>query len=756
MNALPKFDVTRRWFLASAGSAAVVTGFLPTIAPAAVPTSVQSGTGFSPTVWYVVQGDGKIIVHVALAEMGQHVGTAIARMVAEELEADWSSVELVHVDLDPKWGYMITGGSWSVNHSYFPLSRAGAAGRIALLEAGAKMLNAPVSECIARNSKVLHRERSVSYGEIVASGTPLRAFTEDEIKKISLKPSSERRLLQKDIDARDIPAKVNGTATFGIDRSVPNMVYARPVMPPTRFGAKITSWDDSKAKAVKGYIRTIEIKDPTETCQGWLVVVAENWPAASEAVELINVQYALGPASKIGEADVIKEGIRQVNEAGGGSLYYESGDKALLAGEPVLEEIYITHSALQMPLEPLNALVWLDKDIWRVHASDQHPSVSHPLVARALEVAPEKVAMEASYLGGGFGRRLYCEFIVPAALTAKAMQRPVKLVFSRTDDTKFCQPRSPTVQLIRSFSDKDGVLSGYDYRGSSGWPTHAQNPGFLSDAVDKKGKVDLFAISGADHWYDVPVQSIRTMRNEVAHQIFLPGYLRSVAAGYTHWAIETHMDELAHKLGRDPAEFRRALLNGKGQNAGEAPHAVNGNARLRDVLERVLRKSNWADQRKLPQGEGLGLALGTGQERAMPTWSATVAHVAVDKRTGVVTVKRLVSVLDAGTVVHPDGALAQVEGGMLWGLSLALHEGTMFENGLPRDLNLNSYTPVRMQDVPDMDIEFVQNDHMPVGLGEPGVITVAPAIGNAIFRATGVRLRELPIRPDAIRKALEA
>ncbi|MBX5088332.1 xanthine dehydrogenase family protein molybdopterin-binding subunit [Rhizobium lentis] len=755
MTALPKFEVTRRWFLASLGSAAVVSGFLPNSAYAAVPAVPPLHGGYSPTMWYTVHGDGKIVVHVPLAEMGQHVGTALARIVAEELEADWEHVEVVHVDPDPKWGYMITGGSWSVNQKFLLLSRAGAAGRTAFIEAGAMMLGAAPSECSARASRVVFGDKSVSYGDIVSAGAITRTFSEEELKGIKLKPPHERRLLNGAFAARDIPAKVNGQAVFGIDRSVEGMLFARPVMPPTRYGSKITSWSDARAKAVPGYIRTVEIEDPSDTCQGWLVVVAEDWPAASEAVELLDVQYQAGSSSQIGEDAIIAEGLRLVNQPDGGSLFYQSGDVSELASPDAFEAVYITHTALQMPLEPLNALVWHDGDLWRIHTSDQHPSASHPLVARALGVLPEKVAMESSYLGGGFGRRLFCEFIVPAALTAKAMGQPVKLVFSRTDDSKLCQPRSPTVQLIRSRTNGDGTLASYEYRGAAAWPTHAQNPAFLSDAVDKKGKIDAFAISGADHWYDAAVQSIRTMRNEVAHDVFLPGYLRSVSAGYTTWAVETYIDELAYKLGRDPAQYRRSLLTKQGRNSGEAPQSVGGAQRLRDVLDKVIAKSGWADRSQLADGEGMGIALGTGQERTMPTWSATVARVAVDRSTGKVSVKRLVSVVDAGVLVHPDGALAQVEGGMLWGLSLALHEGTEFENGLPRDLNFNSYTPVRMQDVPDVEIEFVANDHMPVGLGEPGVITVAPAIGNAIFHATGARLRELPIRPDAVLKALE-
>jgi isoquinoline 1-oxidoreductase subunit beta len=744
--------LSRRWFLALAGGA-VLTGYMAPSAAAQTP----SVAGYSPSLWCVIDGDGRILVHVAKAEMGQHVGTALARILAEELEADWEDVELVHVDPDPKWGYMITGGSWSVNQSFEALSRAGAAGRIAMIEAGAAMLGAPVGECVARDSVVRHGDRAVSYGEIVAAAAVTRTFSDAELAAIPLKPPSERRLLGRDAAARDVPAKVTGSTVYGVDRRVDGMVYARPVLPPTRFGCRIASWTDDAARAVPGYLRTVEIDDPTGTCQGWLVAVADNWPAAAKAAELVDVRWETDPATAADEADMLAEGARLVGAEGAGSLVYRDGDPAaaLAAGGEIVDRVYRTHTVLHMQMEPANAIVWRDGDRWRVHAGDQHPSLSVPLVAKALGVAEDRIAAETSLIGGGFGRRLYCDFIVPAALAAKAMDRPVKLVFSRSDDAWFDNPRSPTVQRIRTVADPDGSLQLYDHVCAAGWPTWAQTPGFLADGFDGAGKVDPFAISGADHWYDATHQSIRLVRNERVHSACLPGYLRAVAPGYTTWAVETHIDELAIGLGVDPAAYRLSLLGARGRNAGHGPNGVGGALRLRAVLERAMEKAGWSGRAGLPDGEGMGIALGSGQEREMPTWSATVAHVAVDRRSGEVVVKRLVGVFDAGTLAHPDGALAQVEGGMLWGLSMALHESAEFKAGAPQDLNFDTYRPVAMPDVPAMEIEFLINDHMPVGLGEPGVIGVAPAIGNAIFDAVGARLRDMPIRPAAVLKAME-
>jgi CO/xanthine dehydrogenase Mo-binding subunit len=269
-------------------------------------------------------------------------------------------------------------------------------------------------------------------------------------------------------------------------------------------------------------------------------------------------------------------------------------------------------------------------------------------------------------------------------------------------------------------------------------------PGFLADAVDGNGKYDTFSISGADHWYTLPNHRVRAINNDLVQRTFLPGWLRSVGPGWIGWGVESFMDELAAIAGKDPIEYRLALLDAAGKNAGSTPNSVGGATRLAAVLRDVRERANW--ERVLPEGEALGVAVATGQERNMPTWIACVAHVNVDAKTKAITVRKIWQSIDCGTVVHPDGALAQAEGAALWGVSLALHEGTTIKEGQVADTNLNSYTPLRMADVPDLDIRFMDSMEFPTGLGEPPVIAVAPAIGNAVFAASGVRMRDLPMR----------
>jgi CO/xanthine dehydrogenase Mo-binding subunit len=263
---------------------------------------------------------------------------------------------------------------------------------------------------------------------------------------------------------------------------------------------------------------------------------------------------------------------------------------------------------------------------------------------------------------------------------------------------------------------------------------------------------DLFAIHGADHWYTVGAQRLRALRNDLADRTFLPGYLRSVGSGWVNWALESFMDEAAHAAGVDPVIFRLRLLDGAGRNAGSPPNSVGGARRQAAVLARVAEKAGWGGA--IPNDIGLGVATTFGQEREMPTWVACVARARVDRTSGRVTVEKLTLVIDAGTIIHPDSAAAQAEGGALWGLSMALHEGSEFVKGQPKDTNLDTYTLLRMGDVPELEIEFLPSAKTPVGLGEPATTPIAPAIANAIFAASGARVRHLPIRAEAVRQAL--
>ena len=758
MNKFASAVPSRRGFLIAAGAAGATFGFARVVlgAPDASLSADAIASGlFEPTIWYGIDRAGIVTVNIIRAEMGQHVGTAIARILADELEVSWEQVRILHVDTDPKWGTMVTGGSWSVWQSFPLMSQAGAAGRQVLIEQGAKLLGVAVTGCTARGGKVSGSGRSISYGDIVARGALDRRFTEDELKVLPIKSAAERRLIGKASTTIDIPAKTNGSARYGIDAVLPGMVYARPKIPPTRNGSKVISIDDAAAKAIPGYLNSLAIDDPSDTVPGWVMVFANSSDAAIRAADLVKVDWSAGAAAGVSEADIQARGGALIADPKAGSLVVDDAgvDAAFRAAKAKVVATYTTSSVLHFQLEPVNALATQKDGRYEIHTGNQWQSLILPTLAKALGVTEDKVVMRTYLLGGGFGRRLNGDYAVPAALATKAMGKPVKMVLTRADDARFDSFRSPSVQTLRMALGDGNKVMAMEHHAAAGWPTQVMVPSFMP-----KGKngvpYDPFAISGADHWYNVGAHRVRALSNDVANAAFRPGWLRSVGPGWTNWALESFIDEAAHAAGVDPVAFRLRLLDASGGNAGSAPNAVGGALRQAAVVRRASVMAGWGT--KLPPDTGLGIATSFGQERDMPTWSACVARVHVDRKTGIVKVEKLSLAVDAGTIVHPDGALAQVEGAALWGLSMALHEGTTFTKGQVADTNLDVYTPLRIGDVPDMAIEFMPSTEVPVGLGEPATTVVAPAIANAIFAAVGVRLRHLPMRPDDVRQALAA
>ena len=739
---------SRRGFLITVTAAGAVFGLT---APA------DAANLYAPTLWYAIDKAGNVTVNIIRAEMGQHVGTAIARIVADELEVPWSKVKIDHVDSDPKWGLMLTGGSWSVWQSYPLYSQAAAAGRIALVEAGAKMLGVPASACVARNGAVVAGKKSVSYGDIVAKGRLAMQCSAEDLAKMPIKTPADRRLIGKPAPARDIPGKTDGTGVYGLDAKVPGMVYARPKLPPTRYGSTVAGIDETAAKAVPGYIRAVALEDPSGTVPGWVMVYADSFVAADRATNALKVTWSGAEGSrKVSEADLQARARELISDKTTGSTAVEDPgvDAAFAAAKSTLERTYTTSTALHFQMEPVNALAFEKDGKFEIHTGNQWQSLVLPWLAQALGRKEETIVLRTYLLGGGFGRRLNGDYAVAAALASKAIGgKPVKMVLTRADDSRFDSPRSPSVQTVKMAFGEAGRVTAMDHAACAGWPTLAMAPFFMPKGVNGVA-FDPFAINGANHWYNVGAQRVRAVGNDLANKTFRPGWLRSVGPGWTNWAVESFMDEAAAQAGVDPLAFRLKMLDAAGRNAGVAPSSVGGASRQAAVLKRVAAKAGWG--KPLPANTGLGLATTFGQDRDMPTWVACAARVKVNPATGAVKVEKLTLVADAGSIISPDGALAQMQGASLWGMSLALFEGTEFKDGQVKDTNLNTYTPLRMADVPDLDIEFMPSTEAPVGLGEPATTVVGPAIGNAIFRAVGARVRDLPIRPAAVKAGMKA
>jgi len=742
--------LSRRGFLINTAGASIAFSFL-----SACRSPTESNTApFEPTQWFSLDADGIVTVNVIRAEMGQHVGTSLARILADELEAPWENVRIKHVDSDPKWGLMITGGSWSVWQTYPLYSQAGAAGRAALIEAGARALAVDPATCSASNGEIVSSGKRIKYSEIVRRGGLKRTYTPEELGKIPLKPVAARKLIGRPVKSLDVVAKTTGAGIYGIDAKVEGMVYARPVLPPTRNGSKVNSVDDSAAKAVTGYLQSVVLEDPSNTVPGWVMVVAKSYPAAIKAADLVKVDWSPGPTANVSEQDLQDHAKQLIANADAGSvlpLGATDTAPAFKAAKSTLDATYTTATVLHFQMEPLNALAFEKDGKWEIHTGNQWQSLALPWLAKALAVAETDIVMRTYLLGGGFGRRLNGDYAVGAALASKALGKPVKMILTRADDIRFDSPRSPSVQQMRMAFDADGNVTGMEHHVAAGWPTAVMAPFFMPKG-EKDVPFDPFSVNGADHWYAVGAHKVRAISNDLANSTFRPGWLRSVGSGFTNWALESFIDEAAHKIKMDPVAFRLKLLTAEGANAGTAPNSIGGAKRQAEVVRLAAERAGWGGQ--LPPGTGLGLATSFGQGRDMPTWVACVARVNVDRASGVVKVEKLTLVADAGTIVDPDGARAQMEGASLWGLSMALHEGTAFEKGNVKDTNLPAYTPLRLADVPEVDVSFVESAEVPVGLGEPATTVVGPAIGNAIFNAVGARLRHIPITPGAVRAAL--
>lgn len=757
-------DLSRRGFLVSMCAAGAVFGF-PRAAGAAMNPAAPDGqpieaigAHYEPAIWYWIDSEGRINVNIIRAEMGQHVGTAIARILADELGANWDDVHIDHVDTAKKWGTMVTGGSWSVWESWPIYRQAGAAGRIALAEKAAALWGINSSDVTVANGVVSGAGKTAKFGELVALGIN-RTFTADELKALPLKPHSELTLVGRDVMALDINGKTTGHAIFGIDAKLDGMVHAAPILPPTRYRCTITSIDDSGAKAVKGYQQTLKLDDPSGTVPGWAMVIADDFWAAQKAARHVKVEWSVGDAAKVNEADIQDRARALIGDEKIGAIL-DTGDSnvdpVFAKAAETIEAEYTTATVLHFQLEPVNAAAMKNSEgVWEIHTGNQWQSLCLPWIQKALGVGEDGVVMRTYLLGGGFGRRLNGDYAIPVALASKALGgKPVKMVLMRPQDALFDSVRSPSVQKLRMAFDNQKNVIAMDTAVASGWPTKVMAPAAMPKGVNGEA-YDPFSSDGADHWYSVGAQRVRAISNDLAESTFRPGWLRSVSPGWINWAIESFMHEAAIKAGKDPVAFRLDLLKAEGRNEGTAPNSVGGASRQANVLRRVAELSGYG-KGGLPADTAIGIATSYGQSRSMPTWVGGAAKVHVDRKTGRVDVQKMWLVVDCGTVVDPSSAHAQCEGAALWGLSMALYEGTEIEKGQVRDRNLDGYTPLRMIDTPEVVIEFVESTEVPVGLGEPGTTVIAPAIGNAIFTATGIRLRHLPITPAAIRSALQA
>ena len=709
---------SRRGFLKSGAGAALTIGFaLPTTGWSARLEAATPAV-FAPNAWLRLTGDGTVTVLCGSAEMGQGVLTAIPMLLAEELDADWKRVRVQQAPVDqaynnPMFGMQATGGSTTVRAHWEPLRKAGAAAREMLLTAAAAQWKVPAAECRTEAGQVIHKSgKQLAYGALVPAAMKLAVPAEP-----TLKDPKEFRILGKRTRRLDTPAKLDGSAKYGIDAQLPGLLVAVMARAP-QPGAKPAKVDDAKAKAVKGVQQIITIPHG-------VAVLAEGYWAAKKGRDALAIDWDLGAAKDLSTAkvsDMLATGASQADAIAldAGNVKDAAANSASTL-DATYEAPYLAHACM----EPMNCTAWVRGDTVEIWAGTQSQGPNQGILSQVASVTPAKVKINTMLLGGGFGRRFAPDFTIDATLLSKISGKPVKLIYSREDDMAAGFYRPAAVAKFEAALDDKGRPT--MLKAGVGSPSIMAASGFMK--IPENG-VDSFAMEGiADHPYDIANQRLAYGRTEPGPQVW---FWRSVGHSQNIFFIESFIDELAAAAKADPFEYRRALLTKQ--------------PRYRGVLELAAQKAGWGSA--LPKGVFRGIAVA----QSFGSYVAEVAEVSIGAD-GTPRVHRVIAAVDCGMTVNPQTIERQIEGAIVYGLSAALYGRIGFKDGRVEQGNFNDYPVLRMNEMPKVEVHIVQSSEKPGGIGEPGTPPIAPAVANAIFAATGKRLRKLPFDSAQLKSA---
>ncbi|HEX4984521.1 MAG TPA: molybdopterin cofactor-binding domain-containing protein [Burkholderiales bacterium] len=687
----------------------------------------------SPNAWVKIGADNSITIMVARSEMGQDVYTSMPMLVAEELEVDLSKVKIefappAEVYINALLGGQLTGGSTSVRDAWEKLRKAGASARMMLVAAAAAEWNVDAGQCKAANGMVTGPGgKKATYGQLASKAAGMEVP-----KDVPLKPASQFKVVGNSKQKRlDTVAKVKGQAKFGIDTRVDGMLYAAVAMSPS-IGGKVTSFDDTRAKSMPG------VKAVVQYSRG-VAVVADSYWQARKARDLLQIQWDGGPNADH-DSMSIWEGIRAASEQPG-AVFREHGDvetgmnEAAKKVDATYQLPFLSHS----PMEPQNTTADVRADRAIIITPTQFQQLIPHVVSGATGLKPEQVEVHTTFLGGGFGRRVEVDYAIDAAEISKAVGAPVKMVWSREDDMTHDSYRPASLIKLSAGLDAGGKPVAMRFHSTSPSISARLFPSIVKDGIDP------FAVEGIDNYpYDTPNMKLTYQMHDAG---VTPGYWRGVSHNLNALALECFIDELANAAGKDPIQYRIDMLD-----MGSTKHQWSGlsagvpvGKRMKRVLEEVRAKSGWG--KKLPEGQGMGVAVMEGYNTVI----AMVAQVSVSPGYDV-TLEKVTAVVDAGTLIHPDQALAQLQGTINFGQSACMWGEITIKNGGVEQTNFDMYRVARMNETPKvLDIHFIKSDGPPGGLGEPGTAVVQPAIGNAIFAACGKRCRNLPFTPENIK-----
>jgi isoquinoline 1-oxidoreductase beta subunit len=729
-----QLKLSRRQFLVGSGSFAIGVAFGAPLLTAAG-KAVAQGAGLAPNQWVTIAVDGTITILSPASEMGQGTLTAMPLCVAEDLDADWSKVKVVQAGHNPKLhgnklfgGIMATGASRTTRGYYEVLRIAGAQARQVILISTAEKWNVPVRELSTEKSMVMHKAsgRGISYGEVAAF-----AKVPDPLPQITpamLKPASQFRLIGKDVPRIDLPDKTRGAAKYGIDVRLDGMLHGAVLRAPVQKDAP-ANIDDSGAKAVKGYVKTV----PLPYGVG---IIAENTWAARQAKDALKVTWAnKAPAMNYSSDAVANDYAKAAADLDLSKIGVEveghgSAPKNIKTAARVLKADFVTEHMAHMCLEPMNATARFSGDKLEIWAPTQSPSIATFACAAVLKMQPGDISVNTTLLGGGFGRRVDADFVIDAALLAKAADgKPVKVTWTREDDVRNDKYRPLVAQHMEVGLDAKNNIVGWHHR-LAGESIYARaNPGAFKAAGGK----DAPFHEGAEVVYDIHDITIEYARQERGVDV---GFWRAVGGGYTKHAVETMIDEVAAQAKTDPVEYRLKMLSKQ--------------PRAQAVIREAARMADWKKPR--PAGHALGVAYSDMWE----THIAEIVEVSLDRKTGQIMVHNVWAAVDTGVAVLPRNVATQVEGAIIYGISGALKEQVIFKDGVPQQSNFHDYQVLRMSEAPEIKVKVLVTDNPPGGVGECGLPPVAPAIANAVAKLTGKRLRHLPFNQERVKAALAA
>jgi isoquinoline 1-oxidoreductase beta subunit len=660
--------------------------------------------------------------------MGQGIKTGLAMLLAEEAEVDFNSVSVEQAETRPDiYAHMGTGGSGSTMEGFMPLRRAGATVRELMITAAAQKWNVSTKDCAAKKGTVLHENssRMASYGELVEAAIKLPL---PDPEKVQLKDAAEFELIGHPTPRVDIPSKVNGSAMFGLDVRVPEMLFAVVARCPT-FGGKHAHYDATNAKAAPGVKDVFELPSLGRDMftAGGVVVVADSTWAAMQGREALKITWDNGPAASESTSTLHTSLHAGAGRAGKRVRNDGNVDAVLSNGAKRVEATYEFPFLAHATMEPMNITVHARADEAEVWAPTQSPDWVQRTVAKVLDLKPDKVIVHTTLLGGGFGRRYMADYPAEGAQIAKVVGKPVQLVWSREDDMTHDFYRPAACHQMKGAVDKDGRPLAWSHTIASTSIEAYWNP--------DGGKPENSEIGGAEQMpYAIP--NVRLEYNPVASAV-PPLWWRSVEHSFNGFAVECFIDELAAAAGQDPVQFRKTLLakpaNWKAKN-DEDPDP----ARLLGVLELAAQKVGWGTP--LPKGRGRGIAT----YHSFGSYIAEAAEVTVQRSN--FKIDRMVAAIDCGQIVNPESVRAQAESAIIYGLSAALKNEITIKNGAVEQTNFDGYDPIRISEAPPIEVLLMKSKDEPGGMGEPALPPAAPAVANAIFAACGQRLRKLPFQ----------